>query len=471
MAEEYRSYKGSLKVLEKVNDFIYEIELWLLSDVVNRNNWQYTDLERHREMFCGVPILCAYVGDRIADGHNFRMVRDRETGEEYASFTDATAERIVGAMSDESADMRIEEVDGVKWVVGKGFLWAWYARELVDKIERFSKTGQEMALSIETLVTKAHMEGDVEVEDEYVILGVTLLGDGVMPAVEDARVVTLQEITGEFEQLKLRAASYIDGSDEGEEEKNLEEGPDTKPQHINTQRRVGMKALSKTRLAQLSNKFEGYTVLGGGIDDAGIAHICLMSANGVAATYETDNLNDSVIVPEKILNVNAQICYEVGEETIALDSMIATDSFSAQITTLTSDLIKANSTIESLTEELNTMKANEQTRRITAAKAKAVDTLNRFNANREMKVSEDILTKINEAIDSKEYSECLNSEGAWIGEAKVEEAVLAACAVKVMEMDKVSAEKNNSQYVWSGIEGSRENADGIDGLLASWGIQ
>lgn len=472
MEQAYRSFEGGIKLMERNSDFLYDIEIWLLNGLVNRNQWKYENLEANKNLFCGTPILCAYVGDRVGDGHTFRMKKDRDTGEEYASFMDANAERIVGALSEKPEDIRLEEVDGVQWIVGKGFLWAWYARELVDKIENDKANGRDLSISIETLVTKFEMDGDVERELEWTVLGTTILGDGVMPAVEDARIVALQEITGEFEELKLRAASYIDGSAEGiEEGKEPEEGTGTKPQDNKTKRRVGMKALSKRQLAELSNRFEGYSVLAGGTDDSGMTHICLMSANGTPAMYSTDNINDSVIVPEKIVHVNAQISYEVGEESIAFDSTLAVDDFAAQITTLTNKLNQANEDVSALNTELDTMKANEQARRISAAKAKAVDTLNRFNANRDDKVSEDILVKINEDIDNKEYSDCLNGEGQWIGEAKVEEAVLAACAMKVMEIDKVSREKNNSQYVWSGMNGGHEDVDSIDGLLASFGIQ
>ena len=39
MAEEYRSFTGEIKNLTKQNDFIYEVEVWLLNDKTNRNNW------------------------------------------------------------------------------------------------------------------------------------------------------------------------------------------------------------------------------------------------------------------------------------------------------------------------------------------------------------------------------------------------------------------------------------------------
>lgn len=464
MAKEF----GELRVLKQLNKYEFAVSLRIMRSGLNRNRWDYQNIDQYYETFAGQPILCAFPNGRIGDGHLMETKVD-EDGEIYASFIGATSERIVGTISEDKADLRLVEEEGETWLEASGRLFSFYAKELVDYIV---KKGV-MEVSAETEVYESYEENGIEVFTSWCGLGVTLLGEGVAPAIPGANVKALKEITGEFEQLKLRAASYIDGSDEGEEDEgeNPEDEPNTKPQHINSKRRVGMKALSMTQLALLSNKFEGYSVLAGGTDDAGITHICLMSKDGSPAMYETDNINDSVIVPEKILRVDAQVCYEVGEETIKCDSSVFVDRLSAEVTTLNNQLTTANSTIESLTGELDTMKANEQARRITAAKAKAVDTLNRFNANRELKVSEDILTKINEDIDNKEYSDCLNGDGEWVGEAKVEEAVLAACAVKVMEMDKISAEKNNSQYIWSDMEGRSADADGIDGLLASFGIQ
>ena len=206
----YRAFDGEIKVLQKQGEWLYGVEIWLLNDKTNRNKWRFTDMAGHKDLFKGTPLLIAYVnnGMGIGDGHNYRMEIDPKTGEERPSFTDATAERIVGALSDDPADFRLEERDGYTWIVGKGNLWRWYAKEVVEKIERDSLQGRGMSISIEALVTKSHMENDTEVEDDYIILGTTILGDHVLPAVADARITALQEIGQRFNELKIRAASY-----------------------------------------------------------------------------------------------------------------------------------------------------------------------------------------------------------------------------------------------------------------------
>ena len=95
---EFRTVEGELKIMERTGDFIFPVELWMLNDSVNRNNWKFINLEEHRTQWAGVPILVAYVngGRTVGSGHNQRTKVDGE-GNEYQSFTDATAERICGA--------------------------------------------------------------------------------------------------------------------------------------------------------------------------------------------------------------------------------------------------------------------------------------------------------------------------------------------------------------------------------------
>ena len=201
-------YKGQLRVLSQENEYLYNVELDLLDDTTTANGWRYENLEMHRALFAGKPILIAYTrgGKKIGDGHNMRLVRDAN-GEEYATFTDAESERIIGSLSDNEQDIRLEVRDGHTWIVGKGTIWTWYAREAVEKIASQGR----MDISIETLVTKNRMNAEEEVEEEYIILGATILGDDVTPAVKGANIRPLSEI--KFSDLKLRAASYVGTSD------------------------------------------------------------------------------------------------------------------------------------------------------------------------------------------------------------------------------------------------------------------
>lgn len=440
---QYRNFKGEMKLLEKKGEFLFSTEIWLLNDAVNRNNWRYTDMAGNKNQFAGTPVLIAYVNDGkvIGDGHNFRL-ETKPNGEPAPSFTDATAERIVGAISENPDDIRLEQRDGNTWIVAKASLWRWYAKELVEKIERDARQGHNMSISIETLVTECHMEGNVEVEDKYLILGTTILGDHVMPAVADAHIAALAKKEG-FNNLKMRAASY----------ETAGEPATSKPQNKNDEKGLNrtMKSLGKRQIAELSKKFEGYTVLAACESDKGV-HVCLMSAAGDACVYEMASA-DEAIVADRISKVTVNASFAFGEEHIEVDVGMMTDALSAASIKANADLEKANADLENANGTIKAMQEAETKRRLNSAKATAKTTLEAFNANRENKISEDVLSAINADIDKGLYTNCVNDKGEWNGSEAVENAVYAVCGRKVAEAEAQSAKhyfsfgsaaKNNS---------------------------
>lgn len=479
MADEYRSFQGEIRSLVKQNEYIYEVELWLLNNLVNRNNWQYTDMSGNKDQFAGTPILVAYVnnGNTVGAGHEFSMEYDEE-GNEAPTFTGAGHERIIGMISENTADIRVVTTeDGTEWIVAKGFIWKWYAKEAAEKIERDTQSGNPMSLSIETLVFQSHMDGQVEVEDKYLVLGTTLLGDGVLPAVADAHVKALQEIESEFKELRIRAAAYINADIEGEEEEEEEDLDDDdetndepQPKTLERNERTSMNILSKKQLAELAPKFEGYSILSAGQDDNGI-HVCLMSAKGDTAVYTMDSFED-LVDPKKIARINAKASFAADEWSMDVDVESITDDLSAKLTTRNSELEAAKSELETATATIKDMTDKEMKRRVSAAKAKAQSTLDAFNANREEKVDAKILEKINESIDNGDFSECENADGEWVGEEEVMNQVLAACAKEVMELDKKATLAKNSQFVWDGVNKNvKANNGDVASLLAQFDIK
>lgn len=461
---EYRSVAGELKLLEKQGEFIFPVEIWMLNDGVNRNNWQFINLEQHQAQWAGVPILVAYTngGKQIGDGHNMDVARDPATGETVASFTSATAERIVGAISEKPEDIRLAERDGLTWVVGKGFLWAWYARELVQKIERDAEQGRDMSVSIEALVSQSHMEGNVEVEEKYTPLGVTILGDHVMPAVEDAHIAMLSAMGDEFAELKIRAAAYMESAENGESE------PKEKYEQKGCTVRM---RFSKQQLRELQERFgENYTVLAATQTDNGVV-VCLMGKTGKTAVYVMGAL-DETIVPSRIVEINAQthFCAE-GCEDVLVDACDMVEIMGADVADLTERL---NSATAELTEAKNTitaMREAENRRRVSAAKEKAVATLAAFNANRESKVDEKSIASVQSDIDSGIYTASVDADGNWIGDKAVEEKVLAICAGAVMDMDKAAAKSRMSQFAWERMNGTETDDGSVEALLARKGIR
>ena len=457
----YRAFDGEIKVLQKQGEWLYGVEIWLLNDKTNRNKWRFTDMAGHKDLFKGTPILIAYVnnGMGIGDGHNYRMEIDPKTGEERPSFTDATAERIVGALSDDPADFRLEERDGYTWIVGKGNLWRWYAKEVVEKIERDSLQGRGMSISIEALVTKSHMENDTEVEDDYIILGTTILGDHVLPAVADARITALQEIGQRFNELKIRAASY----------KN--KGRELPNKTNKGVKKTDMEYFSKQQLCELGKRFEGYTVLAAAKNENGNIYVCLLKEES-AFTY-TMSAIDETIAPAKFVSVNAQTSFGFdGGISVSVDTCEVTSIFTNGLAAAKSELEKAKKDLSATTQKISEMQTAENARRVMAAKAKADSVLSAFNANREDKVDVKVLESVKKDIEAGKYTACMDENGAWCGETIVEKEVKALCADAVMALDEKKANENRSVHIWDklGNKGNIDNGD-IGSLLARKGIR
>lgn len=466
--EKHLEFIGQLKVLETDNDKVYRVRIKALNSATNRNNWRYINLQEHLKEFRDIPILTAYVagGAIVGDGHNYNLKRDPKTGEEYASFTAPDAERIVGWVP-KDANIRIENEDGVDWVVVDAGIWAWYSRELVDQIVRQG----EMSVSIETIVFDEYMDGDVAVETSYSVLGITILGNGVSPAVAGAKIQSLAELTelrSNMADTILKAASFI-----GEEKQPTSgvEDPIIEPK-TKENNNEGVKALnyfSRKQLAELEPKFPEMKVLAAASDEQGI-HVCLMAADGATSVYTMENDN-ATIVPEKMQKVNAQALFNFGGECdMSVDLCDLWDTMSANVIKFQSAAEKAEKDLEAANATIKAMQDAENKRRVQAAKDMAKSTLDKANANREDKYSDEMLTAINADIDAGMYTERCNSEGEWIGAAEVETRVLAECARQQSAIDEKIAQSKANTFILDKFNASRPKDEaGIGGLLARMG--
>ena len=458
--EKNRTITGQLKVMETANPKLYAVEIMALNSLVNRNGWQYINLQQHLNEFLDIPILTAYVAGAmvIGDGHNYNMRRDPATGEEYASFTASDAERIVGWIPKDQSNVRLETIDGTEWVVVKGNLWAWYAKELVDQIARQGR----MEVSIETLVTDERQgEDGVDIEEKYLVLGITILGNGVMPAVAGANIKTLSELTelrNNMAENILKAASY-----------NGEESPITEPKKNEESKGVKrvMTYFSRKQLAELGKKFPDHKVLAAVEDESGI-RVCLMAKDASTSTYTMSSV-DETIVPEKFQSVNARVNFAFGEECSAeVDVCEMTEELFCELTAACDNAKELQAQLNAANERIKAMETAEKARRILAAKAMAKSVLNEMNAKRpaKAKFDEAILDAINADIDAGKYTEKVNADGLWIGDAEVEMRVKAACADAQKEMDAKAAEASETTFVFERFNHAKsEKADGIDGLL------
>ena len=434
----FRTLSGELRVLKKQNKYLYDVELDLLDDRVCANNWQFINLEEHRPMFAWIPITIAYAhgGRKIGDGHNHRMVRD-EDGTERPSFTDADSERIIGSLSADEKDITLTERDGNKWIVGKGTIWTWYAAEAVEKIARQGR----MSVSIWASVTKEHMEGDVYVEEKYVPISVTILGDDVAPAVKGANIRPLAGLGAEqINELKLRAASYIGKPDDAEQ-------PANEPKKKGVKTKVSIK-----KMREMQALFPNDRVLS--ISDDGMNVMLCSKKDGDVRGYAfSPDAPDAVLenrYVEAAANVEMVFASSGYEASIPLDDVLR--PLQEQISTLNDQLAEEKKLREQADADLKAMREQEIKRRKSCAKEAVRKTFDEINAIRSAaeKIDDKECKEIEAAIDKGEYEECTNEKGEWDGDERACAALKAKCMDIVLKLSSEAAAKNKAVYAWDG---------------------
>lgn len=441
-------YSGELRVMQKLGPYEFGVELWLMRDGRNRNKWDYRNLERYYLTFVGQPILCAYIGPKVGDGHNMAERIDPSTGEKYYSFTDGTAERIVGTLSDDPKDFTLVERDGHTWIVAKGKLYSFYARELVDKIVRAGR----MDVSSETLVEKEHEEDGYAVFTEWTGIGVTILGDDVSPAIPSARIAALKAMQEEFKTLKLRAASLNDG----------------KPQTKQNPKKGVKRSMNKKAAEQLAPKFEGYKIVA--LSEDGL-RVGLIDQTGAAFTYVFNSEDNGEVVASRIKPCYLTAAFHFdAENEESVDVCDICEHACASVRDEKVDIKALRAQLESVNNQLAAMQETENKRRMNAAKTAVTETLNAFNRNREDKIGEDALAAVSADVEAGVYANSLDKDGNWIGEKLVRDAVLAVCGAAVMAADERRANAKKTRFIGERLN-SGEQREGVASLLEKWGIE
>ena len=420
---------GTLRVLRQDDDLNYEIQIEIMRSGLNENGWDYRNVGRYANTFQGTPILCAYLPNgRIGDGHNMEERRGLDGKVRY-SFTGATAERIVGMIYNEPGSVWTEERGGETWALARGKLWRFYNPELVDKIARQGR----MSVSAETNVTKAHKEDDREVYSQWYGLGVTILGDGVAPAVPGANIKALEAMQDKFKEMQLRAASYHPN----------------KPQDENK----GVKTLSAMSnaplLKKMQEKFKDYRILN--MSENG-DHLLMLNSAGAPCTYFSKEDDHDVVIPERITYATLASCYKF-EDGVELDVDVM-----AMLSSATDEAVKraeaaetkvANLTAENegLNAQLKAMNEAEAKRRIKEAKT-VVETA--MNEAREcgFVFPEDMCKGLMDGIEAGCYNNECDKDGNWTGAEKAKADVMSK--IGALAMEDAMNRKNAAQkhYAW-----------------------
>ena len=387
---------GELKVLQRINEYEFAVEIWVMRSGVNRNRWDYRNVEENYRTFAGQPILTAYVAGQVGDGHNSHTALNPVTGELYNSYTGPTDERIVGTISENPDDISLQERDGETWIVAKGRIWRVYAPELVDKIVRIGT----MEVSAETNVLEEYENGDIEVFTRWDGIGVTILGDAVAPAIPGANIKALADLRDTFVTMRKRVAALIV---ENAEKKENSPHPSAAPTPFT--KKEGLKRFDRRQCADLDKRFgDRYTVLAAAQGKGGIL-VCLMAQDGSMAQYTMSAENETV-APEKIKMCRADIHFEFGGETVCADACEAVSPFIRRTEALNSVRDAADAAADAAREVIRCMNEAENVRRTMAITEAAEQELAAINVNRskDAQFGDEIIRHVLEKADKPGYS-------------------------------------------------------------------
>lgn len=438
--QKYQRFCGVLKVLSKENPFLYRVQVRMLNTKTNRNDWRYENLASNIPDY-ETPILIAYPNGKIGDGHNYKEKKDPKTGEQYASFTDANSERIVGWFSPN--DIRVEIIDGDEWIVGDGQIWAYYNKELVDMLS--AQGGSGMEVSIETLVKDIRKDGTTEVYDSYEIIGTTILGKGVTPAVAGARIRALTDMGNELKELQLRVASQKkDTTETGDElpEGQVKEGVNPRM------------STNKKLMAKMQKLFPDYRVLAVSEDGLNVA-LCSIKDNDIVS-YAFTAEEPELVVQTRFQSAKATVHVYVSKDysyEIPVDDVMDTELVE-KVSLLESEKEKEKQAREAAENALKEMQTKECTRRRNTAKDAIKAALNKWNDVHPEgeRVSETVLNSINADIDGGAYDKDEKADGTWVGNEKAVAALNALCAdASIKYHERVNAE-NKKVFAWTRMQ-------------------
>lgn len=443
MAFKHLSETGVYRLsLTSEDEKYFYIEIRAMKPGVNRNNWDFTldGIKAHGDTFINQPILIAYNGDRIGEGHNFDMTLNRKTGKYEADFRNADAERIVG----EVTASRVEEQTGETWLILSARIWKYYAQQLVAHI--LEVKAMDVSVEVEVAEDYEIRDDGVEVFDNWTGLGVTILGEGVNPAIEGARLRALS-MSDEYKRMRILAASYV-------------------PQSTNS-KTGGLRVMNEAMKKMLADAMKEFGVIVGFSADGKYASV--LRTNGIPALYPVDSFNEKDGVVQSHF-VNAAITFSA--------NIAGEDGANETITCTAEDLITVkNAELEAANEKCEQAESDCKAAKDECAKANArIEELE--NAEKERNLAamtsafDSAVSAHNNSVDSKEAitEEDMNVIHNSINEGKYANVDEVIGEFKKLAYDKHQAanKKEDKRFAWNSFAGN-QSATGEDAIIAKFG--
>ena len=216
-----------IKNILETKDFI-KLEIWAISNVYPNNNNSHFPLPTMEKNvaegnFYDKPVLGKWNSiNEDLEVHNSQIKYDSEYDTVYFDYENGETPMGTIRQSD-SVEIR-DGKDGLKWIVFTAVLWTKYNYNAVKKLLKSRKK----KVSVEVSVTKWHYdENDIEIFDEWVFDGVTILGNlpnTKTPAeagIPDAHLTILEKIEDAIFNKQVKVVQFECNSLE-KEKQNLE---------------------------------------------------------------------------------------------------------------------------------------------------------------------------------------------------------------------------------------------------------
>ena len=427
----HRIFEGQLRVCSSDDKKNYKVKLMLLNERVNRNNWQYTRVAEHAREAENIPLLYSVINGKIGNSHDFEIVTD-ERGRQYASFIGAESEHPYGwlpEMVNGKPNARMETIDGVEWLTATAYLPSFYNTEMIAELE---KNQGQMPISIETLVTKFHMDGDVEVEEEYSIVGVTILGVSTTPAVAGANIRKLALTDKSLKEMRLRVASLVSADStiepQTQKEQKSKKGEGKETMFLN--------------ISDVKDKFEGKTVLA--VNGLTVA---LLDEDGRTYTYTFQD-NETTVVPERIAACAVNSVFGEGDSTVTVSATELIGAMQAKLNAAKTALKDETAKVAELTTKLNKMEEAEITRRKESVK-KAISEQLSVNRNSGFEFADTLCDHLMAEDCISKYAGMVNADGSFCGDEQAMRDVDALCMNEIRKERAQAAEKaKNNEFHW-----------------------
>ena len=455
---EKNSYLGTLQFMGQDEDKNFYVQVDVVRSGPNRNGWDFQNMENLCKTFLGTPLLCAYLPGQIGDGHNFREAV-LPTGEEILDFTGPTAERIVGAISDDPADIWTEEREDGVWTVARGKIWRFYNRQLVDRLAL--QGSMAVSAEIETFGGRVEEDG-IEVYDDWQGLGVTILHESVPPAVPGANIRAIRAMSEAFKEMKLRAASYHPSEGPEQDGSAPEDTAPILPPTKGVRKNMSLNRREAERLAPM---FDGYRIVGLSEDSQ---RVVLMSDNGGFYSYTFNKEFGEEVVVSAIAPVkNISVLCGGEEDGVQADMDEIIKNLSGTISAQEATISNLNAQLETVNAQCETLRKNEHDRRVEAVKESVRKALAEIEEACDNEAAECCKNEAEVVEAAAEDYAQMETDGKFCGADRAYEAIMCAHGKASVKRSKADKEKSKAHYAWNDADkGDNGSDDVIAGLLS-----